>query len=575
MAGALARGHLEVLVERFCESDLAFLADHLRILSEEERTAGPRPCWIATKAAVAEAMALPDPSPPGSVPPGVRFETREGRGRVLVAARAFTPGEVLLVDKPVVVIPDCQIGVRATAGPIMKEIQTRWQSAVTLDMDVICEHFAASHEELKGRFNDFECHADSSNYKGGQLAADVAAIAIEIGLVDPALREDLVHFILVLAVNVHTVGQINGIALFYWLSMFNHSCDPNAEWSREAPAGSGFVAAPRSLKHIAEGEVLDISYLSLHNLLASTALRRGFLRTQKNFDCGCERCQATDVTRLFPCSTCDGYVAPAEAGAAPRQWQCRTCGAYCDADTLPISKEEQLAAMMMQPWWKEDEQSIHSMLTIVSEDLGRGEGAGGEPAQHFLYAWVLLELITLLLTRPNAGGGNVRDDGETAARAAAVLHTLHAWVLEHLPTVLHKLAHQVAVPVVRALIDSGKKEQAAHIAANFECALGVLGAADPDVCFLANTCASVSLRLPGAWIVSCTACGACLVDARHKRRPNGVHELVGEAIAPDASSPSSAMWCSRCHLAPFCSTECEAAGTAKHWGNCITADGPP
>eukprot|EP00401_Gymnodinium_catenatum_P064985 CAMPEP_0117468088 /NCGR_PEP_ID=MMETSP0784-20121206/5994_1 /TAXON_ID=39447 /ORGANISM="" /LENGTH=359 /DNA_ID=CAMNT_0005262083 /DNA_START=37 /DNA_END=1112 /DNA_ORIENTATION=+ len=324
----------------------------------------------------------PLPSSTGAAPSGINFEERENLGRVLVAARDFCEGELLFVDEPLLVIPNCALGTRSQFGPIMRELSQRCRSQVNLDMDTICEYFVACHATLPV-LDAFESHDNSPDYIAGQLASEVAAAAVRLGVLPKAaLEQDLARFIRVLAVNVHIVKRVKGVALFHWLSMFTHSCSPNADYSKEQDArAGGFVATPRALRHIAAGEVIEMSYLSLQNVIASTPVRQELLRVQKNFVCGCKRCLGIDTLRLFACQNCPmGFSVPTTAGISPAAWRCCQCGVETMASALPLVEEDRLLRFICE-FEPPDEQSVHSMLAVVQVDLGGGRD---RPPQHFL-----------------------------------------------------------------------------------------------------------------------------------------------------------------------------------------------
>ncbi|XP_065178834.1 histone-lysine N-methyltransferase SMYD3-like [Sycon ciliatum] len=76
--------------------------------------------------------------------------------------------------------------------------------------------------------------------------------------------------------------QNTGIGLYARLSKINHSCDPNCVVMFNGP-----TAHLRTLKAIAEGEEITISYIDVLN---TTERRRDLLRTQFHFFCTCPVC---------------------------------------------------------------------------------------------------------------------------------------------------------------------------------------------------------------------------------------------------------------------------------------------
>ncbi|CAE8731217.1 unnamed protein product, partial [Polarella glacialis] len=487
----------------------------------------------------------------------------------------------------------------------------------------------------------------------GKLADEVARIAVAKGVLRDASREeDLARFLRVVCVNAHTIPRIQGIMLFYWLSMFSHSCAPNATYSTDLSGGglACIVARPRALQHIAAGEIISVTYLSLQMLLSPRGARQELLRVQKGFVCACGRCSGPDEIRVLPCPTCraagrDSLCFPAASAGScsaglpltmtgavsDMRWSCRSCGEI-EADRLPLECEERLLGFLLG-FDPPDEQTVHSLRAVISADLmtdGPGSVAGScvSPSTmlpltaHFLFAWLQLILVRLLLRRVEAPAS--KDSGENgacAARAAAALRPLQAWVALRAPNCLYLLAVEFAVPAVRGLLRGGRAEEAGQLAASFEAQLAAAyGHRHPDVRFLGD--ASACRRCYGgppqssesggaacegtSWVASCDACGVLLAT-------QGVPAGSAQAAPTTATTPAltktttattatttattiaattaatttkttaataattpalpQACWCARCGLAPYCSPGCEVAGRAAHRALCVSSEG--
>jgi len=424
---------------------------------------------------------------------------------------------------------------------------------------VLCGFFARCSSESLGRLQDLEVHTESKDYVAGRMADEVAAIAARLGCLPEANREaDFARFLRVIAVNAHTIPRVNGIMFFYWLSMLSHSCSPNATYSTEV-SGENVVATARALRHIEEGEVICMSYLPLQLLLASTIARREVLRVQKNFLCVCERCCEADNTRSLPCPVCPelcSHDPQKKQGAFQDEWSCGGCGERHCEDKMPLEQEEKLFRFLLTFEDMDDEQTCHSLTSVVDQDLG---GREGKPSEHFLRAWLLLRLFHLVLQKAHGAS-----KAKNALRASAVLHKLHTWTRRHVPSCSHLLALECSVPLVHALLESGLDEQAANVAALFEVALAACsGPLHEDVKVFGRTRSQRAHEAAmDGWLFCCETCGARL---RAQGRSPG-EDIAGEAL-PFVS------WCSRCGLAAYCGAECEAAGRKYHVEVCVSSEG--
>lgn len=108
---------------------------------------------------------------------------------------------------------------------------------------------------------------------------------------DSSLRElvKLLRYYDTNAITIRDDVASRGVAkgIYLSVSMFNHSCAPNAVVTFE-----GDCATVRATRHIDDGEELCLAYID-------TALpreaRRAQLRKQWRFDCACERCLSVDA----------------------------------------------------------------------------------------------------------------------------------------------------------------------------------------------------------------------------------------------------------------------------------------
>jgi len=525
-------------------------------------------------------------------PAGVRLTVHDGMGRELVADRDFEPGEVLFVERPLVTIPKCTVGEHTAKGTIMTQLADRWPGqAMKLDMDLLCKFFVSCSDAVLTELQCLESHSDSTVYLAKKIADDVASMAVAQGILADSSREAvLAKFLLILAVNAHSVPCINGVALFFWMCMLTHSCDPNATVSKQFNSSSGesIKAAPRALSKITAGEVITISYLSLQMGMASTPVRQELLRLQKNFVCRCQRCSAEDIMRALPCPKCSAFCHPL---CQSEQWMCSFCPVKVDRDVLQIAKEEQLINFILTFDHENDEQTIHSLINVVNSELGRPESAH---AEHFLWAWLQLALVKALLKPvPDASKKDIAGnfDRRPVERAFYAFLPLLRWTQDRVPSCFHLLAMECAVPLVHMLVFGDLLPEACFISMYFTGTFSTaVGRDDEDAILLADLSCRDSnhtkkqndesqdqaitrnnnhntghkmaspMKPPP---VSCDHCRKLLFDNRLNLPVCG------------SSSLSPAQWCTRCRLAPFCGPECELEGWSEHRSVCMNSDGSP
>jgi len=612
-----ATNHLRVLAEILEEKQFEEIEEHLRLLALETRLDGPRKNWEAqatTAAATAESVEKAASHLLGvrsdQQPQSLALEEREGMGRVLVATQEIARGELLFEEAPLMVIPDCALESGRPQGPLMAELETQGlKVGVALDMDALCVFFSRQTENQLATLWELESHIDHEDYTAGRLADKVAKLAAAKGLLLESDRQaDLARFLRIISVNAHTIPRIRGVMLFFWLSMLSHSCAPNATYGTYALTGENLqereqgstgeislLARPRALRRIAAGEVVAMSYLSLQMLLSSAPARQELLRVQKGFVCGCERCRGADGVRELPCPRCSaGFCVPEPSSRETVpvdlslqngmlvEWRCRTCAAVVEPKELPLESEAKLLRFLLV-YEPEDEQTIHSLIAVVNQDLG----SAIRPATHFLCAWLHQALVKLLLlqakralrpplimTEQQQQQQQHEDGGRRAARSAIVLWRLLGWVRGRISSASSLLAAELAVPAIDALLAAGPRfaEQAALLATQQEPALAAaLGPMHSDVRLLGR---ARSAHIVGdaavpttRWVAACEACGKRLLG------PQLCETSV--ATATPCTPLSEAAWCSRCGLAAYCGPSCEAMDLAKHAPFCITAEGLP
>jgi hypothetical protein len=218
-------------------------------------------------------------------------------GRHLVAARAFTFGEVVLAEEPTLA----------------------WETGATNDSAArafLAACVAADDATMKRVRTLYHAPVDDENGRGALRLAQATTIACD-ALGAP---EDVAALLLRLDANAHGV-DMGRAALFVDGALCSHSCDPNLKY--DAAAGGLELRATRA---IAAGEVVAFSYLG--NARGETAASRAAELARKfDFACACDRCAASDAATSAGCpKKCGGY-ASLKAGDPPGgRLVCARCG---------------------------------------------------------------------------------------------------------------------------------------------------------------------------------------------------------------------------------------------------------
>lgn len=216
----------------------------------------------------------------------------EGKGRCLYTRNALVPGEVIFIEKPVLVaVP--------SINPELWELLTELNNETAFDLPPIW-HLAAL------------CSMTQLNEEGYQIcmdkwvpdtdrepSEDVLRVCSYLdGDVDPQIYERMLLVWRYNSFGHHTETQ--GLVLYNRISMMAHSCQATACW--HYGADDAFVL--RARVSLQRGDEITISYIGDEELFKSTNIRRekvqGWL-----FLCNCIRCSnPVDIARGFRCPTC-------------------------------------------------------------------------------------------------------------------------------------------------------------------------------------------------------------------------------------------------------------------------------
>mmetsp|Transcript_104793 Transcript_104793/g.295064 ORF Transcript_104793/g.295064 Transcript_104793/m.295064 type:complete len:486 (-) Transcript_104793:68-1525(-) len=154
---------------------------------------------------------------------------------------------------------------------------------------------------------------------------------------DSILVRDVLHF------NSFAAG-LSGAdeVVFATLSRANHDCAPNC-------MVDGDEGTLRTIRDVANGDQLTISYLDEASLLLARDARRALFQERWDFLCGCGRCTATadDTRRFSGCNTagCTGDLLAEETGpSSPPHLRCSSCGSLASAQDCQRLLDAEAAA---------------------------------------------------------------------------------------------------------------------------------------------------------------------------------------------------------------------------------------
>lgn len=239
-----------------------------------------------------------------------RVEERAGR-RVLVAARAFAPGELLLRE-----MPSLTFGAVDELLPRFLEAGPEAQAAV-LEMETPSAADAAAGLERVGCPREREREAGLRRER--VEARSALALQIAQGYEGSPRILELCEALL-LIVDSHAHAFEGRLGLFPLASLANHSCAPSCGHSTKVGGEMRFFAS----QPLAAGDEVSISYLP--DLFATPrAERRRTLLLQKLLFCSCTRCARDDECRGLRCAraACGGTAVRADGDDG--LWACGKC----------------------------------------------------------------------------------------------------------------------------------------------------------------------------------------------------------------------------------------------------------
>ncbi|KAG5180245.1 hypothetical protein JKP88DRAFT_166710, partial [Tribonema minus] len=247
---------------------------------------------------------------------GVVVTTRQGMGRVLQATRAFSPGDLVLREAPLLFYFD---ELPNSHFDTFMETSAEEQQQI-LDLHRLklgepahftsCERRVGELEALARRVAAIWLRSSSSHGQAPDAAWPLAFELLSIAEFNGQRMANLPWQEAILKQQQARLppGQpeMAGAAVFCLASRAVHACVLNCAVTTQNPYGgmSYYAAQP-----IAAGDLNTVAYAD--SSAAPTLERLERLARTKDFVCACARCAAPDATRGVACARCaNGVVMP-------------------------------------------------------------------------------------------------------------------------------------------------------------------------------------------------------------------------------------------------------------------------
>lgn len=271
----------------------------------------------------------------------------ESKGRCLFTNDSCEPGQVIFVEKPVLVaLP--------SLAPRLWEALTKLHEGQPLQLGTVTFYFAALVSLFTLDAASIQVIVDKFVPEPDEEAGeDVLRILQSLRAVleehnkardqpiDPKLVQRLVS-----AWRYNSFGhhKEDGLVLYNRISMCAHSCDPTCCWSY----GDDDAFVLRARIALNKGDELTISYLQDEDLLKCTSVRQMKLQNWR-FTCACLRCAlVVDLGRGFRCRKCRigiWYTSSKGSGGTSLE-PCKVCTASPSVEetTTLLQLEEEYVA---------------------------------------------------------------------------------------------------------------------------------------------------------------------------------------------------------------------------------------
>ncbi|CAE7863192.1 Mctp1 [Symbiodinium microadriaticum] len=257
----------------------------------------------------------------------------------LVADECIGRGEVILEDKPILLVEDLP------------------------DEDPSGALWASDPEEFLRRCRRLRSQKALASFRKLNAEKRHAVLSLHVPDLEDWLAEEEVSkgddeaFLFLRVLRVNGIEVPDGrTGLYATACRANHSCLPRARLSVDADGGVRIVA----LTSIRVGEEVTVSYLSESDLLEPSSIRRKLLSQTWGFLCTCQRCTMPDDRRTYTCPSCregrigfrSQYVQLGGATAELDGWAaCAACGENAEAEKMANLEQLWARVHRRMPAW--------------------------------------------------------------------------------------------------------------------------------------------------------------------------------------------------------------------------------
>lgn len=321
----------------------------------------------------------------------IQIKSHPGMGRVAIASRDFSVGELVLEEAPLMTW-----SVGKTDSDYHSNFLRAYTKASQAERSAVLE---MAHPELESTSKRMEALRLVAASIGSQFKLETS-IALKL----LAIRETNAHEYYG-AVEHDFFDPAPRVALFRLGSKVAHSCLPNLMYSsKNENGGLRYIA----IRPIRAGDRVTCSYIG--NIWGTpTYERRARLRDRYAFVCHCARCDDLDRTRGVRCprDNCSRVAMPNDAS-----WSCADCGTLTSVEGDAIARRENDIIA-----------SAHMVSTLMRAGVGRVQPAflrilarraiEALSPTHFTAINASMELATLLVSSSQCSSR--QDCAETAA----------------------------------------------------------------------------------------------------------------------------------------------------------------
>eukprot|EP00004_Rigifila_ramosa_P005893 TRINITY_DN16550_c0_g1_i1.p1 TRINITY_DN16550_c0_g1~~TRINITY_DN16550_c0_g1_i1.p1 ORF type:complete len:436 (-),score=75.28 TRINITY_DN16550_c0_g1_i1:29-1336(-) len=274
------------------------------------------------------------------------------KGRILLAAKPFSQGEIVFSEEPLLLVENPP---PFLAARDLRELEALCEQANFPDLQPYLFHSVLAYDRLENPGKEAAvlamCRPPKDSAAPGLLSA-LRTVLRELVKRNMLRRnqpkqarhasqrytiEDLLDVLLSFGANAFELGENGGGVLYERASLLSHSCRPNCAWAQD---GVRYVLRVVDPNGVQAGVELTVSYLH-RDLFTSTAMRRERLSATSFFFCRCERCLAQpDRSRMIPCRAtpeCVGFFPLPSRGDAETEGECLQCSRRTELSATELS----------------------------------------------------------------------------------------------------------------------------------------------------------------------------------------------------------------------------------------------